>query len=512
MRWRSVRRDEGDSHPEAGTTADGEGTRSHVLSRNWVSKSDVSRWVRCPYAFWLLYTEQIAFADTVTDFEFRLITEGNEFQSSFEAQIPTVEPVTTRTLKRFIRKNPDIVLFQPPTLRNDARKILGRPDAIEIADGVLYPVEMKAHKDVQRLDVLELAFYWWLLEPWRTKEAEPEGTLWLRRDGQPEAVRVPLPAHRFQSLGQLLVDLRRARQMGVRPRVCGCTVCSGVSREQIIRTVGLAKDVTMIAGIGRHYGPFLESECGIATWDALLDCDPDQLSEQFRDGGYASVTPKEARRWILHAKAYRAATATLREAAEPFPIPSDYITLDLEYDEGGRIWLIGAYAVRGAERVELFCWAENDEQERRNLLQLLAFVETYRELPIVTWSGNSADIPTLHKAAARLDLETEPLVSRHIDLYADWAIDNVRLPTAGSDLGSVSAYFGTARVSAIRGGFEAVNLFRQAAATQDAQLRARLIEYNRDDLDGLVSVIEGLRAVVAPERRDSVRRASTELG
>src|SRR5262249_23194176 len=57
-------------------------------------------------------------------------------------------------------------LFRPPILKNSTLKIYGQPDAIDTAQGALFPVEIKSHKDVQRSDELELAFYWRLLEPY----------------------------------------------------------------------------------------------------------------------------------------------------------------------------------------------------------------------------------------------------------------------------------------------------------------------------------------------------------
>ena len=75
-----------------------------------------------------------------------------------------------------------------------------------------------------------------------------------------------------------------------------------------------------------------------------------------------------------------------------------------------------------------------------------------------TWSG---------KAARRLNIDIDELVGRHIDLYAAWAIDNVRLPTTGFGIGDVAAHFNTVRRSAISGGFEAVSVFRRAVADGD---------------------------------------------
>lgn len=47
-------------------------------SQRWVSKTDLSRFYRCPFAFWLLDTAQIAFPETVSAFQMSLIRTGQD--------------------------------------------------------------------------------------------------------------------------------------------------------------------------------------------------------------------------------------------------------------------------------------------------------------------------------------------------------------------------------------------------------------------------------------------------
>jgi hypothetical protein len=54
-------------------------------TRTWVSKTDLTRYLRCPLAFYLLDRGQVAFEDTVNEQEAHLIKEGVAFQARIEA-------------------------------------------------------------------------------------------------------------------------------------------------------------------------------------------------------------------------------------------------------------------------------------------------------------------------------------------------------------------------------------------------------------------------------------------
>jgi hypothetical protein len=51
-----------------------------VRTSTWVSKTELTRYMRCPYAFYLLDRGLVTFEDTVTELQVRLIEQGVEFQ------------------------------------------------------------------------------------------------------------------------------------------------------------------------------------------------------------------------------------------------------------------------------------------------------------------------------------------------------------------------------------------------------------------------------------------------
>jgi predicted RecB family nuclease len=450
------------------------------------------RYFRCPYAFWLLDTGRIDFSDTVDEFQLQLLQAGNDFQADVEAGAVRLD-VPADQIPRVLEG--EITLYNVPDFKNKDLKIHGRPDGIDAAEGALIPIEMKSRKDVQRTDELELAFYWKLLEPFRTRDpGEPRGYVILRRDGGSEQVEVRIPAHRFTEVDELIEEVRWARRHGVVPRICRCQVCSQVRREDVYRSTTDRKDLTLVFGIGRHYAAVLEA-VGVTTWEELASCDTATVLASFRKQKYA-VSAAMIEQWRRHAECWRSGEP-LYFGMTPFADDS-FIALDLEYGAYGSIWLVGVCIVRSDKREYLTLWADDSKAERRNLITLADVVADNPSLPVVTWSGESADIPQLRNSIKplRLGRRLESLFARHVDLFC-YAQRSLRLPIPSLGLKEVGAYWGIPRLSSISGGLEAQMLYGDYLRTEDvehaARLRASLEDYNRDDVDALVAVAQRIR-------------------
>jgi hypothetical protein len=81
----------------------------------------------------------------------------------------------------------------------------GVPDGIETCDGALLPIEIKSHKRVQRIDALELASYWLLLEPYRTRQVPPSRYLILRDSSAPQEIAIEIVGRPDGESGQLAI-------------------------------------------------------------------------------------------------------------------------------------------------------------------------------------------------------------------------------------------------------------------------------------------------------------------
>lgn len=249
---------------------------------HWVSKTQFLLYLRCPYAFFQIDAGYVAPDVMVDELGERLIEEGIEFEQSVTSTaVPLPAGVDFEQAL-----TGDVPFHGLPVLRNEKRKIIGRPDGIDPAGGALVPIEIKSHKDVKRTDPWELAFYWMLLEPYRTRDqrdAEPRGRLILRRDGVPVEEPVDLEPEHFSKVRVTLQLIRSARYYGVKPRVCNCPACSGPLREQIAEATRANKDLSMIWGVGRHYARALEA-LGLTNYEALADCDPERRQARSRSG------------------------------------------------------------------------------------------------------------------------------------------------------------------------------------------------------------------------------------
>lgn len=392
-----------------------------------------------------------------------------------------------------------MTLFGIPLLENRSLRIYGVPDRIITAAGALIPIEIKSHKDIQRSDELELAFYSMLLEPYRTQSVkQPRGHVILRRDGLPVTMDIQLAPERFEEVRSIIGQVRRARREGVRPRICGCPVCSGPLRDDVRRSTSDCKDLTMIWDIAGGRADGLE-ELGIADYDALIACDVEVVVAGMRERRLF-VSSAQVERWIRHAQSYRSASAVF--FGERPPIGDSFIALDVEYDTfNPHIWLMGLVVVEGDRREHLALWADDSRQERRNLQRIADLCAEKPSLPVLTWAGQGADIPQLRNAAARLGMgdAMAPTLARHFDVFR-CAAESLRLPVPSLSLGEVAAYFAVPKTSDIGGGLQAQMLYMEYRAPDQARcarLKADLIAYNLDDLEGLIGAVRGIQALAA---------------
>jgi predicted RecB family nuclease len=473
-------------------------------------------WLRCPYAWWLVERGLISRDQTLTEAERVRIERGVEFERALATDV-TRAVIRPDRLPAFISSHPDSALVQQ-LVRNAELGLNGRVDRVMIADGALYPVEYKSHGTVRRNDVLELAFYWLTLAPLRTLDVVPRGVVVLLREGRPVEEWVDLKPSHFKRVEQLVAEIRAARQTEVPPHGCRrCPVCTG--QVELQPETPLASEMTLVFGLGPVLATHLERVCSIATLDALSSCDPVAVSSALHVEE-VWVSASQVDDWRMHAISLLRDAPVRRDPADPFPIGTDYLAVDLEYDsERSVVWLVGAAVVRAGNSNVEQRWVTSAEDEVKAVQWLLKFVDEHAGLPVVTWYGSSADLIMLEKAAARLGFDCHPLVGRHVDLH-HWMVGNVRLPVFGASLKQVAPFFGLTRASGIGSGLTAVMAWRQAAREKDSALRERLMQYNRGDLDALVGVVEGLRrlstdadvtlfAHVIDEQRPSPRRTSS---
>jgi predicted RecB family nuclease len=107
-------------------------------------------------------------------------------------------------------------------------------------------------------------------------------------------------------------------------------------------------------------------------------------------------------------------------------------------------------------------------------------------LPVLTWAGQTADLPHIYDRLAFHGAEgaVAGLAERHFDMLV-WARSCFRLPVPSLRLKAVGQALGFTKVSEVTSGGDALSLFWQYQATADLALRDQLIAYNHDDVASL---------------------------
>jgi predicted RecB family nuclease len=468
---------------------------------DWISKTDLLTYVRCPFAFWKLSQGVITRRDLFDARTQAVIDEGIAFHEQIDAGAERTELATLDAVDELLLTGTTVL--NPPLIENAAMMIFGRPDAIVPADGAMLPVEYKSHRRRSRLDELELAFYWQVLSPLRTNQsAVPHGVLVLRDNGQPVPVAVEISERRFRELEQYLVSARDARRHGVQPRVCGCHVCSVVLHDEVQRSVVSGGHLSRINGVGARNVELLKA-IDVTNLDDLAASHPLTLWFRLQDAGLPTFSVDLLNAWIQHAIAYRDCSA--RYFGAEFPVPDEFIVVDLEYltEPVNFVWLAGYMVVSRTQERTVQIWADDDPAAEQALLVDLAsgLDQLDPTLPLVTWGGASADAWALGNAASRHGVRDVFDTRTHIDLKR-YAKSSVRLPVEWFRLKTLVGYFALGTHDGQMDGFTAALMYQAAQATRDKNKRRRcrteLMAYNRDDLAATALLVDRLRDICQP--------------
>lgn len=447
----------------------------------WVCKTDIMRYRRCRYAFWLLDTGQVQLEAIITPIARDAINRGNQFEATvFDSAAPLPEAMPLE--KAFSGKHQ---IFDLPLFENPALEIFGVPDGVDTAAGQLFPIEIKGRAWSVPSDRIELAFYWLLLEPYRKKKpTAPKGKVILQSErGRPKIETLDLEPIHFEFVAKLVDGVRQVRKEGAQPTLCQCSVC--ITRPEIQERARLFD----VIGVGQKRATAL-CEAGVISLKHLIEADPYDLVSRLRMRG---LGPSLIRAWQHHAQAMETGQH-VRFGHGRFRCPDSFLTLDLEYISGEDIWLFGVQIETPGHSEVIQLWADRKTERKKALKEILTLMKDTPGTPVITWNGGVADIPNLRRAAESCGImELVPLLEdRHLDLYR-FVERNFRFPSTALGLKSVADYFEIPRESPILDGFQAQFLYADYRTTKDptekARLREELLAYNRDDLASLRQVI-----------------------
>lgn len=449
----------------------------------YVTKADVRTYLRCPYELWLRDSGEPVPGDAAPEREL-LRRQGEDF----EASVFAAEPRTIGHAALAASPSSDGDRGKVgEILHNDDLRLRGRPDMVIRCDGRWEPLEVKAHARLTAADRMELAFYWLLLATYRSpaEAAAPAAWVVLRVEnalGQPE--RVELTARDLANARRAIAGVRRLRGARSAPPPCPCH-----AREELIRSRG----VRALSGIGRQAGAKLE-QIGILVLDDVAELDLAELDRRWQTA-FGSPTPATVVRALLHDAKAKAGDMLLRIGEEPFPAKSSFVALDLEYVSGaaGPLWVVAVQAV--PTMTEPVVWGPG-LSETALLRRLGGFLRAHAG-PVITWGGDSADVPAVRGAGRRTAQRAamEQLTARHRDLKR-WVEMNLCLPTIGRRLDDVAEWLNVAVTAQISNGLHAQQIWHAYQRTADRDLARQLAEYASSDVTKLVAVTQALQTLV----------------
>ena len=442
---------------------------------------DFKRFCRCPYSFFLLENGEISEEDLLDDLGRKLRESSHNFKELVIANSASLGLTASDCI------------FGLPEYQNESAHISGRPDGLLNASSDLIPVVIKAHKDISEQDKLELAFFWRLLEPFRSKtKIEPSGVLVLMRDGVPFVeFSVQITERNFEQLDNTLASIKNSKIDGIKPRICNCNVCTDIKGEEVIEFLMKNKDIELVKGIGPA-GAEAFRRAGFVRWTDLIGSKPEEVVNHL-----VSVGEKKSVETIIkyqkHAKSLESGEIVFLGEANDNNLPKDFIAFDLEWNKNF-VWAICASVVVNNNKSFFTRWAVDEAEERLALQEFSNLLDSYPGVALITWNGNKADIPTIEKAVIRLGMKDvfKSLRERHHDLLK-WSDERFLLPIYGTKLKKVSNYFGLERSTEGMDGAKAIAMYEEYKRTRSSELREFLTRYCEEDVESLISVMNAFR-------------------
>lgn len=472
----------------------GEGFWSSAPFNTWVSKTDIVQFLRCKYRVYLMYQRNLDL-DEVRDPRLirSLLEKGRQFENTLIAQTPFEEVASLESVM-----DKDVIFRTPRLIQNHEIGIRGIVDLIQTERGKLYPIEIKYHRNVSDVDRLELALYWTLLDPLRKGSPNPKGYILLNTG---EVVEVTLTNKEFVDLNSLIREIREVKEVGMEPVLCKeCAYCR--LRDECSLRVRNRGGLTCVHGVGPIRNDELQS-LGIKDTRALAAADTENLQRVWRQLTPHAPSLSEIREMQIHIRSLDEGRAIYFGSSD-IPVGNKVLVLDLEYDNSTCVWLAGLLAcdAQGTDCYQLF--ADEVQDEKENLIRFMQLLQKHPGYQILTWDGLRADIPQLGPAWRRHQLpsqELEDLKQRHLDLY-NFFLHNYRFPLVSFGLKEVGRYLGFNRKYGDMDGLEAQMLYHQYLSTpkhnrkKRANIKHRLLEYNKEDLEATLFVLDRLRALI----------------
>jgi predicted RecB family nuclease len=466
----------------------------------WISKQDLVEYSRCPYRVYVAFSRGIAIAELKeTQALQAILQKGLYLESQVVKDVMPLEAISNKEIEP-LRDQQQIIQI-PTIIRNHDIGIRGIPDLIDTANGAFIPYEIKSHSQVQPSDEWELAFYWLLLEPLRTKNARPRGCVVL---SDFSTVKVNLTQDLLLDVEMTIEEVREIESCPPQPTLGEeCKLCQ--LREQCTDHLVKKGRLSIIQNISYRRQSQFET-LGIKNIAQLARAKPEHLNSRFmaRFGNTPGV--EEIHRMKCHALSYKSGKPYFFGSRDRINglTSAPLLVVDLEYSCPGLVWLVGCALKekRGISYHQYFAEKPTLKEEKRILNQFASFLREHSSYVIITYNGISADIPQLENACERGSLSTDDLktiLRNHTDL-CDVLKRSFRFPMKSFELDSLEKYLEIERQSPIFNGLDADGRYHTFLMTKDTKkkerLRKELLDYNREDVQSTLQIITRLPEIL----------------
>lgn len=479
------------------------------MNELWVSKTDITDYIRCPYRVYIANKLNVRPIDLEKTSQLDyLIEQGRKFESKTLDTILPNKISVADTLKK-LKYPKHINVDSNGNLTNDKLKLIGMPDIFRTQRKLLVPIEIKNHKDIYHSDVLELAFYNLLLaQSLNSKDLELgifyQNGLRDFTNNPPIAYiilndmieyEVDLNKDDYDEAINLINDVRRVKTDGTEPCITKeCSICS--LKEQCIEHIKKYEGVSLVWGVGYNRVQQLK-QAGITTLQQLAVADSQSLLDTIKSNsvkncglGINDIDGFKfgAKSWLTQ-KTLRISPCNILDKL------NEYAVLDLEYTNTD-IFLIGIALCSNKHKTEYIQYfAKNRADTKRILKSLCSIILENKTLPIITYAGKMADIPFIRKSVND-KIPLSILELNHIDIF-QVLIQYFRFPLKSHGLKEIGAYLGFDRKLPDTNGMDAMILYdgylNSKSTRTKKKIENELLEYNKEDLDATIFVINKLK-------------------
>lgn len=366
--------------------------------------------------------------------------------------------------------------------------MVGVPDLLQCRPGksksghVYVPVEIKNHKEVQKRDILQVVGYAQALEEVLGVPCT-RGGVWLNT-GRVEWIDVAEHLPLFRETVGLMRRIRE-RQAETEPIWCeACGTCPWVDfcKSEWERLGHLS----LLPGGGRGTVKKLYP-LGIKTVQALAKADPGEMAARAR------MSEAAASRLWHHARA-RVLGRPIQIKEPNFRENLPRIFYDIE-TYGGTIFLHGLIRVHGKEREERFFFADTLDQEASVWHEFLDYMAGQAKAIVWCWAnyerGNAEACWKRHGGSRK---GYKVLMDSLVD-QCKWTSEHFAFPTRSYSIKAVAPAIGFRWKAEDAGGLNCEAWYGEWLRRRDQDLRAKILEYNRDDVLAMEAIYIQLREI-----------------